>query len=42
MGRFVQFSHLDGEVGQVLQRLVEVVLSERRELDVLAQLGRDR
>jgi hypothetical protein len=30
------------EVGQVLQRVVEVVLPERRELEVLAHLGRDR
>ena len=30
------------EVGQVLQRAVEVVRFERRELDVLAHVGRDR
>src|SRR5438552_15557556 len=30
------------EVGQVLQRVVEVVLPERRELEVLAHLRRDR
>ena len=34
--------HLGDEVGQVLQRVVEVVLPERRELEVLAHLGRDR
>jgi hypothetical protein len=33
---------LGDEVGQVLQRVVEVVLPERRDLDVLAQLGRHR
>ena len=30
------------EVGQVLQRVVEVVPLERRELEVLAHVGRDR
>ena len=33
---------LGDEVGQVMQRAVEVVRLERRELDVLAQLRRDR
>ncbi len=35
-------SGLGDEVGQVLQRVVEVVLPERWELEVLAHLGRDR
>ncbi|MCU1427409.1 MAG: hypothetical protein JWL83_1409 [Actinomycetia bacterium] len=30
------------EVGQMLQRVVEVVLLERRELEVLTHVGRDR
>jgi quinol monooxygenase YgiN len=34
--------YLGDEVGQVLQRVVEVVLPERRELEVLAHMGRDR
>jgi hypothetical protein len=34
--------HLGDEVGQVLQRVVEVVRPERRELEILAHLGRDR
>ncbi len=33
---------LGDEVGQVLQRVVEVVLPERREWEVLAHMGRDR
>ena len=35
-------ARLGDEVGQVLQRLVEVVQLERRELYVLADVGRDR
>src|SRR5438105_232748 len=35
-------AHLGDEAGQVLQRVVKVVLPERRELEVLAHLGRDR
>jgi hypothetical protein len=34
--------HLGDEVGQVPQRVVDVVLRERWELEVLAHLGRDR
>lgn len=34
--------HLGDEVGQVLQRAVEVGLPERRDLEDLAPLGRDR
>ncbi len=30
------------EVGQVLKRVVEVVVPERREPEMLAHLGRDR
>jgi hypothetical protein len=33
--------HLGDEVGQVLQRVVEVARLERRELEVLAHLRRD-
>ena len=33
---------LDEEVGQVLERVVEVILRERREPQVLADVGRDR
>ena len=38
----IKLLHLCDEVGQVLQRVVEVVRRERRELEVLAHLGRDR
>lgn len=31
-----------GDAGEVLQRVVEVVILERRELEVLAHMGRDR
>ena len=36
------WSHLGDEVRQVLQRVLEVVGVERRELEVLAHVGRDR
>ena len=40
--RWSRQPHLGDEFGQVLQRVVEMVLPEWRELEVLADLGWDR